>query len=493
MVRILMVTTETSPFAKTGGLADKVSALSSSLISMDTDVRIVMPRYYCVDRNNLEKHPSPLYVPMPYRDEWAAVYKGELPSSGVPVYFIDHEELYGRSGIYGNTPDEGFSDNSRRYSFFCRSVFHLCRMTGWIPDVFHCHDWGAALVPYFLRREEHTGEFSGSFSMLTIHNLGYQGIFPLSDSGFVKKYHSTWELSELEFDGALNFLKTGIVTADSLTTVSPTYAEEIKTPEHGHRLEGLLGLRKDDLHGILNGADYDHWNPATDPMISPDNYSAAKPANKKKVKKTLQRELGLNEEAGKPVIGMVTRLVSQKGINELIFPGSGSLYHICRDFDLQFVIVGSGDRWCEVELGRLASRLENLKVWIGYNDRLAHLVEAGCDFFLMPSRYEPCGLNQLYSLKYGTLPIVRSTGGLADTVENYNEETGEGTGFVFYDLNPSSLYNTVGWAVSAWYNKKSDIEKMKIRAMKKDFSWGKSAGKYKSLYLELLKMRENLV
>ncbi|MDX9799821.1 MAG: glycogen synthase [Spirochaetia bacterium] len=492
-MRILMVTTETSPFAKTGGLADMVSALSSSLINRDVDVRIVMPRYYCVNRDNLEKYPPPLYVPTPYSEEWAAVYRGELPSSGVPVYFIDHEELYGRAGIYGYTPEEGFPDNARRYAFFCRSVFHLCRMIDWIPDVFHCHDWGASLVPYLLRREEHTGEFSGSFSMLTIHNLGYQGIFPLSDSSFVKRYRSNWELSEIEFDGALNFLKTGIMTADSLTTVSPTYAEEIKRPGYGHRLEGILGLRKNDLHGILNGADYEHWNPETDSYIAPNNYSPAKPANKKKVKKSLQREFGLPEDISKPIIGMVTRLVSQKGINELIFPGSGSLYHICMDFDIQFVIVGSGDKWCEIELGRLASRLENLKVWIGYSERLAHLVEAGSDFFLMPSRYEPCGLNQLYSLKYGTLPIVRNTGGLADAVENYNGETGEGTGFVFNDLNPSSLYNTIGWAVSTWYNKKTDIEKMKKRAMKKDFSWDNSADKYKSLYSELLKMRNNLI
>ena len=265
-------------------------------------------------------------------------------------------------------------------------------MIGWTPDVFHCHDWGTSLVPYFLRREEHSGEFSGSFSMLTIHNLGYQGIFSLSDSGFVKQYHSTWELSELEFDGALNFLKTGIVTADSLTTVSPTYGEEIKTSEHGHRLEGLLGLRKNDLHGILNGADYDHWNPETDYHIAPDNYSPSKPANKKKVKKTLQKELGLYEDIGKPVIGMVTRLVSQKGINELIFPGSGSLYHICRDFDLQFIIVGSGDRWCEVELGRLASRLKILRCGLAIMSALPILSRQDAISFLCQAGMNLAGL-----------------------------------------------------------------------------------------------------
>ncbi len=491
MLKILMVTSEAAPFAKTGGLADMVSSLSSSLKERDIDVRIIMPRYYRINRDTLERLPPPLKVPMPYGDEWAAVLKGELPDSKVPVYFLEHEQLYGRDGIYGYTPDEGFFDNARRYSFLCRAVFQICRMINWIPDVIHCHDWAAALVPYILRKEEYLGEFSGTFSMLTIHNLGYQGIFPLQDACFVRKNISEWDIADLEFDRALNFLKTGIMFSDVITTVSPTYAKEIQTQQFGERLDYLLRLRKNDIYGILNGADNIAWNPETDKYILPNNYSASKLANKKKVKKNLQLEFGLPQDVNIPIFSMVTRLVSQKGVIELCYPGIGSLYSICHDLKLQFIIVGSGNNWCEEELKRLAARLPNLKIWIGHNERIAHVVEAGSDFFLMPSRYEPCGLNQMYSMRYGTLPIVRNTGGLADSVENYNETTGRGTGFLFNDLNPVSLYNTVGWALSAWYNKKKDIDSMKKQAMKKDFSWTRSAVEYINLYNNLCSRRDN--
>ena len=485
-----MVTSEAAPFAKTGGLADMVSSLSSSLKEQDIDVRIIMPRYYRIDRDALEKLPSPLKVSMPYGDEWAAVLEGKLPGSEAPVYFLEHEKLYGRDGIYGYTPDEGFHDNAHRYSFLCRAVFQICRMINWIPDIIHCHDWASALVPYILRKEEYLREFSGTFSVLTIHNLGYQGIFPLSDAYLVKKDISEWDISMLEFDKALNFLKAGIIFSDVITTVSPSYAKEIQTPQYGERLDYLLRLRKDDIYGILNGADYKNWNPETDAFISPDNFSASKTVNKKKVKKKLQKEFNLPQDENIPLFSMVTRLVSQKGLIELCYPGIGSLYSICNDLKLQFIIVGSGNNWCEEELGRLAARLPNLKIWIGHSERLAHIAEAGSDFFLMPSRYEPCGLNQIYSMRYGTLPIVRNTGGLADSVENYNEETGKGTGFVFNDLTPSSIYNTVGWALSVWYNKKKDILNMKKRAMRKDFSWNKSAGEYIKIYNNLCARRD---
>ena len=487
-----MVTSEAAPFAKTGGLADMVSSLSSSLKELDIDVRIIMPRYYHINRETLEKLPASLKVPMPYGDEWAAVFKGELAGSKIPVYFLEHEGLYGRDGIYGFTPDEGFLDNARRYSFLCRAVFQFCRMINWIPNIFHCHDWASALVPYILRKEEYMGEFSGTFSMLTIHNLGYQGIFPLSDAYLVKRNLSGWDIPDIEFDNALNFLKTGIVFSDIITTVSPTYAKEIQTQKYGERLDNLLRSRKNDIFGILNGADYIHWNPGTDHFISPDNFSASKTANKKKVKKKLQKEFGLPQDENIPLFSMVTRLVSQKGLIELCYPVTGSLFHICHDYNLQFIILGSGNKWCEEELGRLTERLPNLKIWIGYNERIAHLIEAGSDFFLMQSRYEPCGLNQIYSMRYGTIPVVRNTGGLADSVENYNEETGQGTGFVLNDLTPLSIYNTVGWALSVWNNKKKDINSMKKRAMRQDFSWAKSADEYIKLYNNLYNRRDHL-
>ena len=491
-----MVTSEAAPFVKTGGLADMVSSLSSSLKEKDIDVRIIMPRYYRINRDTLEKLPLPLRVTMPYGDEWAAVLKGELPDSqasrgAVDVYFLEHEALYGRDGIYGYTPDEGFLDNAHRYSFLCRAVFQICRMIKWIPNVIHCHDWATALVPYILRKEEYLGEFSGTFSMLTIHNLGYQGIFPLSDVFVVKKNISERDIPDFEFDNALNFLKTGIIFSDIITTVSPTYAKEIQTPQYGERLDALLRYRKNDVYGILNGADYNNWNPETDHFIAPNNFSVSKIANKKKVKKQLQKEFGLPCDENIPVVGMITRLVSQKGLIELCYPVKGSLYSMCKDFNMQFIILGSGNRWCEEELKRLTERLPNLKIWIGYNERIAHMIEAGSDFFLMPSKYEPCGLNQLYSMRYGTLPIVRSTGGLADSVENYNEETGKGTGFVLNELTPQSIYNTVKWALSIWDNSKKEINNMKKRAMRKDFSWTKSADEYITLYYNLYNRRDS--
>lgn len=502
MMKILMITTEAYPFAKTGGLADMVSSLACALKKKNVDVRVFMPRYYCVDRSTLEKFPYLLYVPMPYGDEWADIYKGELPvaeneksdngvggvdANSVPFYFIEHEELYGRDGIYGYTPSKGFTDNSRRYAFLCRSVFHFCRMIDWIPDVFHCHDWGASLVPFILKREESGSQspFLKCKTMLTIHNLGYQGIFPSSDTVFAGKNIAEWEAEALEFGGAFNFLKAGIVTADIITTVSPTYAKEIQTAVFGHNLDGLLRKRAGDLYGILNGADYTNWNPETDKFIAPANYSAKNISEKQKAKKMLRERFGLPKTPNTPVFGMVTRLAPQKGVVELCYPNFGPLFSICRDMKLQFVIVGSGDKWCEDELEMLSGKLSNLKVWIGHNEELAHLVEAGSDFFLMPSRYEPCGLNQIYSLKYGTLPIVRNTGGLADTVENYNETKGTGTGFIFNDLTPDAIYNTVKWAIYAWENKKRDITKMKKQAMEKDFSWDGSAEEYKKLFTEL--------
>ena len=492
MIKVLMVTSELLPYAKTGGLADMVTALSKSLEKLKNasgeralDIRIILPRYYNIGRENLVKHPYPLGIPCPYGEEWAGLYETLLPGTDIPVYFVDHEGLYGRDGVYSHSGGEGFADNAKRFALFNRAVFQVCRALDWIPDIFHCHDWASSLVPYFLKKEEKYRDFSGSTSLLTIHNIGYQGIFSLEDTFYIQPERDLHSVSTLEFNGALNFLKTGIMSADLINTVSPTYAEEIKTPFYGHGLDGILRYRQEDLSGILNGADYEHWNPETDPYLMPDNYSSDRTANKGKIKKRLQKEVGLETDSSIPLIGMVTRLVSQKGIWELFGQGYGSLFLMLRDFKVQFVILGSGDKWCEDEISRLSSVFPNLKVWIGYNEHLAHLIEGGSDFFLMPSRYEPCGLNQIYSLRYGSLPIVRHTGGLADTVTNYDQETGEGTGFVFNDLNPQVLYNVTGWAVSTWYDRKKDITRMKKRAMKIDFSWEKSSVKYTDIYKKL--------
>ncbi|MBI9103418.1 MAG: glycogen synthase [Spirochaetales bacterium] len=480
--KILMVTSEAIPFAKTGGLAEVVSELAIHLSDLGHDVRILMPRYYHIDRSALIKRDEALGIWLKDKEEWTGVYEGVLPNTKVPVYLLDHEFYFGRDGIYGHRPDEGFVDNAARFSLLSRGTFQLCRMLHWIPDVLHCHDWAAAPACYLLKKEEQYKEFSETRSVLTIHNLGYQGIFAMEDSSYVQPETDWLSLSTLEFSGALNFLKAGIMSADRITTVSPTYANEIKTHEQGFGLDGLLNYRHEDLQGILNGIDYSVWTPESDPHIAPHFYSEKNIRNKSNVKKVLQKEMGLPVETKIPLVGIVSRLVEQKGFGALCSPSHGALFSICRDFNVQFVILGSGDKWCEDELRSLSEKLPNLAVHIGYDNRLSHLIEAGSDFFLMPSIYEPCGLNQLYSLSYGTLPIVRNTGGLADTVENYDQETGNGTGFIFNDLYPDVLYNVLKWVVETWEQRKPHINKMRKNGMKKRFTWEKSALEYLEVY-----------
>jgi starch synthase len=480
-LKILMITSEAEPWVKTGGLADAVSALSAQLSRDGHDVRIILPRYYSVDRDKLTKIDAPLGVPVGYGEEWTVLYTTTLPGTEIPVYFADHELLFGRAGIYGPTPDSAFPDNAERFNMLSRSAFQVCRLLDWIPDILHCHDWVAGPVSLYNQTLERHTEFARTASVMTIHNLGYQGDFPAEKSSCFAVSHQEIARRFGYHHGALNFLKMGIENAEIVTTVSPTYAQEIQTAEYGFGLDGALRYRRNDLFGILNGVDYSAWNPETDKLI-PVNYTEKSLKRKEMIKTELQKHFGLEVNPALPVFGIVSRMVEQKGFGALCGPTYGSLYNMCRDMDIQFVILGSGESWCEQELTALAARLPNLRVHIGYSNQLSHLIEAGSDFFLMPSRYEPCGLNQMYSLKYGTLPIVRHTGGLADTVENYNEETGEGTGFMFNDLTPVSIYNTVGWAVHTWYNKRADIEKMRKRAMKKDFSWKDSSAQYEKIY-----------
>ena len=496
-----MCTSEAVPFAKTGGLADAVSSLSLALARLGHEVKIVMPRYYGINRDKLKRMEGALGVPMAGGEEWCSAYTTDLPSGPsvgpsngskkpVKVYFIEHEGFFGRDGIYGSPFEPDFLDNPRRFAFFCRSCFQLCRKIGWYPDILHAHDWPAALAPVFLRHGEkyggynesgETGSFATTASILTIHNLGYQGIYS-KDAFFYTGLG--WDVFyQAGFDdwNMMNLLKAGINSADKINTVSPSYARETLSQEGGFRLDGPLRYRSEDYTGILNGVDIEVWNPATDRYL-PAPYSIKDLSGKVKAKKALQRRYGLPEASKVPLIGMICRLTEQKGVGELFGPSYGSAFSICLDMNLQFVFLGAGEAWAEHEIGSLSSRLSNFKAQIGYNEELSHLIEGGADFFLMPSRYEPCGLNQMYSLAYGTIPIVRNTGGLADTVQNYNQKTGEGTGFMFDYLSPNSIYDTVGWAVWAWYNRRKDIEAMRLRGMEQDFSWKKSALQYTELY-----------
>lgn len=488
-MKILMVSAEAVPFAKTGGLADAVSALAIALYKNGHDVRIVMPRYYKMSRANLTLLKGPMGVPCGYREEWTAVYTSKMPGLGkdsFPVYFIDHEHAFGRDGVYGTPVETDFSDNTYRFSILCQGVFQLCRKLNWYPDIIHAHDWSAALAPVLLRFNERSGEFVHTASVFTIHNLGYQGVYPKHNYPAMGIAWDHFYSAGFEDHDRINLLKAGLISSDVLTTVSPTYAKEIQSSEYGFGLDGILRQRTKDLYGILNGVDTDVWNPSKDKKIA-STYTAQTIEKKGENKLALQKKMGLEVNPDIPLIAVITRLADQKGIAELFAPTFGCAFTMCHDMNLQLVVLGSGEKWCEKELLSLQSQLPNLRVYIGYDDDLSHLIEAGSDFFLMPSHYEPCGLNQMYSLMYGTIPIVRRTGGLADTVENYNEKTGTGTGFMLDNLTPQSIYDTVGWAIHAWYNKPEHIAAMKIRAMKQKFGWDESAKKYIDVYARAVK------
>ncbi len=491
-MKILMVSSEVVPFAKTGGLADMVSALSIQLDKMGHDVKIVMPRYYKIDRKKLEALPGAMAIAAGQVETWSEVYKTKLPgSNNVEVYFIDHELSFGRDGIYGTPSESDFHDNPYRFAVLCHGAFQVCRKLNWIPDIIHSHDWSSCLAPVLLKHVCRYCGFEKTASVLTIHNQGYQGTYGKDSFPALGIDWGLYYGANFEHNGAINFLQAGVSSADMITTVSPTYAHEIQTPEGGFGMDGLLRLRSDVIRGILNGADTSAWNPKIDQRI-PFHYDVKNMKGKAECKAELQKKMGLEINPDIPLIGIVTRLVDQKGIAEVFAPSYGSIYQICQDMKVQFAVLGSGESWCENEIRTLETKLPNLRAYIGYDENLSHLIEAGSDFFLMPSKYEPCGLNQIYSMLYGTLPIVRKTGGLADTVENYNEATGDGTGFVFEQLTPRAVYDTVGWAVYAYYNKKDHIKKMQQKGMQIKFGWDDAALKYVDVYKEALKRGCNI-
>jgi len=491
-MKILMISSEVLPFAKAGGLGDMVSALSVELARQGHDVRVVLPRYYSIDPGRLRRLKDPLGIPMGQKEEWCAVGTAMLPGSEVPVYFIEHQALFGRDGIYAGKAGLEFVDNLRRFTLLSRGALQLVKMLKWKPDVVHAHDWPAALAPVYLNTLEEKGFFRKTGSVFTIHNLAHQGVFPKDQIEHTELVWEQFHSAGLEDHDQLNVLKAGLHNADVLTTVSPTYAEEIQTPEYGHSLDGLLRHRSDDLFGVLNGMDYGLWDPMNDDHL-PAPFSAESLGGKAACKQALQEVMGLEVDPDVPLYGMVSRLVEQKGFGELCGPTHGRLFNLCDDFDLQFVILGTGEKWCEEELATLAGRLPNLAVDLEFNEPLAHLIMAGSDFLLVPSAFEPCGLTQMYAMRYGTLPIVRATGGLADTVASYDEQTGEGTGFAFDLLTPSSIYNTVGWSLWAWHNRPEHIALMQQRAMSERFSWELSAARYAELYGGAVKRRAGTI
>lgn len=455
-------------------------SLPRALAARGHDVRVVLPRYYAIDRelHGLKLLPGALVVPMGIiGDMYCSVYEGRLPDSGVPVYFLEHETFFGRSGIYG-ADNEGFRDNDNRFIFLSRATLELCRMLGFRPDLIHAHDWHTAAVPIFMntlyRHDPYVGDAA---SVLSLHNLQHQGNFY---PGLMDVLGIGWEHFthlELEKDNQTNLLKGGIHHATKISTVSVGYGREIRTPEFGWGLEGVIRERVGDLVGILNGVDYAEWDPENDPFI-PAPYRADDLSGKKLCKQELQRRFGLPERPDVPLVGMVSRLVAQKGINVL-----AAAIHRILELDLQIVLLGSGEPWTHFYFSDIAARYPlNFRCHIGFSNPLAHLIEAGSDFFLMPSAFEPCGLNQMYSLRYGTIPVVRAVGGLNDSVENFDERTLGGTGFKFRALTPDALVDTICWAVWTWYQNRAGIDALIKNGMAQRFTWEKAAEKYEQLY-----------
>jgi starch synthase len=483
-LRIAMVSAECAPFAKTGGLADVAAALSRTLWKRGHDVRLFVPLYGKVERSGLATEASlePFGLAFPGWEVPVAIRKAPLPDSenaeGAPlqVEFVRAPALFGREQLYTNDDDEPI-----RWAGFCRAAIEACQRTGWAPDVFHANDWHTGLLPLLLKTTYAWDDLlRGSSTLLSIHNLGYQGVFAadavrrIGMDAAREQFHQ-----ERLAAGGVNFLETGILHATWLSTVSDTYACEIQTAEYGHGLEGLLARREDHLAGIVNGVDYGEWDPATDPHL-PAHYTPDDLSGKRTCRDALLAELGVAPEPSGPVIGIVSRLTHQKGFELIPDLAERLLDH----HDVRFVLLGSGDPDQEAYFRWLRDRYPaKVGVHIGYDNGLAHRVEAGSDLFLMPSRYEPCGLNQMYSLKYGTVPLVRSTGGLADTVERFEDD--RGTGFVFYEHTSSALEDTLAHALEVWRDQAA-WRRMQLRGMEKDFSWDAQVTRYEDLYAAIM-------
>ncbi|MBD3380195.1 MAG: glycogen synthase GlgA [Candidatus Omnitrophica bacterium] len=476
--KILFTASEAVPFIKTGGLGDVAGALPKALARRGHDVRLVIPRYWAVDPGPYEMTwaVSPMGVPLGGRTVWCAVR--ETVVDGLRVYLIEHEHYFGRSGLYDDGKRE-YPDNAERFAFFSESCLQLCRDTGFSPDILHCNDWQTAMIPVYLKtRYREDPLLRDTATVFSIHNIGHQGIFRFSNPDRLGIRKEDIHPDRLENYGGINMMKGAIFYADGITTVSPSYAGEILSPVGGSGLAPYLQRRKDDVSGILNGVDYDHWDPEKDPHI-PAAYSAEDLSGKAECKKALQRAFHLQEKKDVPVIGVVSRFAEQKGFQHVI----PVMEDILRDMEVQFAFLGCGEKYMEDFFGGLPARYPGrVGAWIGYSNERAHLIEAGADLFLMPSLYEPCGLNQIYSLKYGTLPIVREIGGLKDTVKKYNERTGDGTGFTFRDAGPASVYYTTGWAVSTYYDRPEHFDRMRRSGMREHFSWDDSAARYEEAY-----------
>ncbi len=475
MKKILFVASEAVPFIKTGGLADVVGTLPKYFDKENYDVRVVLPKYLCMKQQFVEmlEYKTHFYMELGWRSQYVGVYETQV--EGVTFYFVDNEFYFKGFQPYGN-----IYEDIEKFAFFSRAALSMLPIIEFKPDIIHCHDWQSGLVPIFLDNFRFGGEFYRDIrTVMTIHNLKFQGAWDAKTvqdiTGLPDYYFAPDKLTS--FDDA-NYLKGGIVYADKVTTVSSTYAEEIKTPFFGEKLEGLMCARSNVLTGIVNGIDYDDFSPDTDNHIAKKFTVSNFRKEKVKNKIALQEELGLAKNNKAMMIGIVSRLTDQKGVDLIAYV----MDELCQD-NIQLVVLGTGEERYENMFRHYAWKYpDKVSANIYYSEAMSHKIYASCDAFLMPSLFEPCGLSQLMSLRYGTLPIVRETGGLKDTVIPYNEIEKTGTGFGFRNYNAHEMLTSIRYAEQIYYDKKRDWNKMVERAMQEDFSWGRSAKEYENLY-----------
>lgn len=479
MKKVLFIASECVPFIKTGGLADVVGSLPKSFNKEEIDCRVIIPKYKCMKEKFLSdlEYVTHFYMNLAWRTQYVGVFKTVY--EGVTIYFIDNEYYFS-----GDHPYSDMCYDIEKFAYFSRAALSILPIVDFRPDIIHCHDWQTGLVPIYLKDCFGQGPFyQGIKSVMTIHNLKFQGVWgaeQLRDIAGLSDYYMSQD--KLGFGDAGNMLKGGLAYADAITTVSDTYAEEIKTEFYGEKLDGLMRYRSQDLYGIVNGIDYDEYNPDTDKYIyrnyDVDTFRKDKKANKKQ----LQQELGLPVDDKKFMVGIVSRLTDQKGLDLV----ACVMEELCQK-DIQIVILGTGEERYENMFKHFAWKYKDkVSAHIYYSEEMSHKIYASCDAFLMPSLFEPCGLSQLMSLRYGTVPIVRETGGLKDTVEPYNEYESKGTGFSFTNYNAHDMLHVIEYAMDVFYNRKREWNKIVDRGMMKDFSWTTSAKKYEEVYRKLL-------
>ena len=477
-MRVLMITSEIAPFAKVGGLADVVGSLPKALAGLGHEIRIVCPLYGCIESlGDWTRYDAPFQIRLGEGNVCATVWETRLPGSSVELYLIEHEEAFGGTEIYRGASEGSFGD-ARRFGLLCRASLDLCYFLDWIPDVIHCHDWPAALVPLMLNTTEAGEPLARAATVLTIHSLQYQGQFSPGVIDFLKLPKEVFRADCLEFMGGVNLLKGGIYNATKVTTVSPTYSREVLKEGGGFGLEEVLKFRSADLIGILNGIDLEEWNPATDALIRA-NFTCKKFDGKGECKRALQREFGLRVDPKRMLFGVVSRFFWEKGLDLLV----ALIPKLVSDLGVQLVALGQGDPEIEGCFRDMSERFSgSVGARIAFSNELAHRIVAGADAFIMPSRFEPCGLSQLYAMAYGTPPVVRATGGLVDTVEDYNETRPMGTGFLFKESDAGELMACIRRAVQLYEKSPSDFHNLRIRGMRGDFSWERSARKYSDVY-----------